>query len=53
MATINPACAGNVPARGQGLAAGDRADLVQFRITGSHQIEIVGTWIEGVRVYPC
>ena len=52
MATINPARAGNVPARSQGLVAGDRADIVQFRITASQQIEIVGTWIDGVRVFP-
>jgi N-acetylglucosamine-6-phosphate deacetylase len=52
MATINPARAGNVPARGQGLVPGDRADIVQFRLAASHQIEIVGTWIDGVRVFP-
>jgi N-acetylglucosamine-6-phosphate deacetylase len=52
MATINPAHAGNVPARSQGLVPGDRADIVQFRLTASHQIEIVSTWIGGVRVFP-
>jgi N-acetylglucosamine-6-phosphate deacetylase len=52
MATINPARAGNVPARRQGLVPGDRADIVQFRLAASHQIEIVGTWIDGVRVFP-
>ena len=52
MATVNPACAGNIPARSQGLVPGDRADIVQFRVGGSHQIEIVGTWIDGVRVFP-
>ena len=52
MATINPAYAGNVPARRQGLVPGDRADIVQFRLTASQQIEIVGTWIDGVRVFP-
>ena len=51
MATINPAYAGNVPARSQGLVPGDRADIVQFRLAASHQIEIIGTWIDGVRVF--
>ena len=52
MATVNAAHAGNVPARSQGLVPGDRADIVQFRLTASHQIEIVSTWIGGVRVFP-
>jgi N-acetylglucosamine-6-phosphate deacetylase len=52
MATINPACAGHVPARSQGLVPGDRADIVQFRLTAAHRIEIVRTWIDGVRVFP-
>jgi N-acetylglucosamine-6-phosphate deacetylase len=52
MATINPAHAGNVPARTQGLVPGDRADIVQLRLTASQQIEIVSTWIDGVRVFP-
>ena len=51
MATINPASAGNVPARSQGLVPGERADIVQFRLTASHQIEIVRTWIDGVQVF--
>jgi len=52
MATINPAHAGNVPARTEGLVPGDRADIVQLRLTASQQIEIVSTWIDGVRVFP-
>jgi N-acetylglucosamine-6-phosphate deacetylase len=52
VATINPAYAGNVPARSHGLVPGDRADIVQFRLTASHRIEIVRTWIDGVRVFP-
>jgi len=52
MATVNPAHAGKVPARRQGLVPGERADIVQFRLTASQQIEIVSTWIDGVRVFP-
>ncbi len=51
MATINPARAGNVPDRARGLVPGDRADLVQFRLTPSNQLEIVATWVGGVRVF--
>jgi N-acetylglucosamine-6-phosphate deacetylase len=52
MATVNPAHAGKVPTRCQGLVPGERADIVQFRLTASHQIEIVNTWIDGVPVFP-
>jgi len=51
MATINPARAGKVPGRGQGLVPGERADIVQFRLTPSNQIEIAATWIAGGRVF--
>jgi alpha-D-ribose 1-methylphosphonate 5-triphosphate diphosphatase PhnM len=51
MATLNPARAGKVPGRGQGLVPGERADLVQFRLTPSNQIEIAATWIGGVKVF--
>ncbi len=51
MATINPARAGKVPGRTQGLVAGDRADIVQFRLTPSNQIEIAGTWLAGARTF--
>jgi len=49
MATLNPARAGKVPGRTQGLVPGDRADIVQFRLTPSNEIEIVGAWISGIR----
>ena len=49
MATINPARAGKVPGRARGLVAGERADVVQFRLTPQNEIEITGTWIAGVR----
>jgi len=51
MATINPARAGLVPGRGQGLVPTERADIVQFRLTASKQVVIVATWISGVRVF--
>ena len=51
MATLNPALAGKVPGRERGLVPGERADIVQFRLTPRNEIEIVATWIAGVRVY--
>ena len=51
MATINPARAGKVPGRAQGLVPGDRADIVQFRLTPSNEIEIAGVWISGIRTF--
>jgi N-acetylglucosamine-6-phosphate deacetylase len=50
MVTVNPSRAGKVPGRERGLAPGERADIVQFRVIGQGQIEIVGTWIAGVKV---
>jgi N-acetylglucosamine-6-phosphate deacetylase len=49
MATVNAAKAGAVPGRSGGLAAGDRADFVQFR--RGAQIEVTATWISGRRVF--
>jgi N-acetylglucosamine-6-phosphate deacetylase len=52
MATINPAKAGNVPDRKRGLAPGDRADLVLFRldeVTG--RIDVQATFVSGRKVY--
>jgi N-acetylglucosamine-6-phosphate deacetylase len=51
MASINPARVGKVPGRIRGLAAGDRADLIQFRVMPSNEIEILGTWISGAKVF--
>lgn len=50
MATVNAAKAGRVPGRTSGLAAGDRADLVQFRM-GATQIEVMQTWMGGRKVF--
>src|SRR5476649_123559 len=53
MATTNAARAGKVPGRTNGLAPGDRADLVQFRFDPAQaRIEITGTWLSGRQVYP-
>jgi N-acetylglucosamine-6-phosphate deacetylase len=51
MATLNPARAGKVPGRTQGLVPGDRADIVQFRLTPSNQIEIAGAWLAGTKAF--
>jgi len=52
MATTNAARAGKVPGRTNGLAPGDRADLVQFRFDhAAARIEITGTWLSGRQVY--
>jgi N-acetylglucosamine-6-phosphate deacetylase len=52
MATTNAAKAGKVPRRQMGLAAGDRADLAEFRFDpATAHIEVVSTWISGRRVY--
>ena len=46
LATINPARAGCIAGRQNGLAAGDRADFVLFRID---PVEIVATYVSGAR----
>lgn len=52
MATTNAAIAGRVPGRTNGLAPGDRADLVQFHFDPARaRIEITGTWLSGRQVY--
>jgi len=50
MATANAARAGKVPARAAGLATGERADFVQFRLDGA-RVEVTGTWMSGRRVF--
>ncbi len=52
MATVNAARAGKVPGRTNGLAAGDRADFVQFRWDAeARAINVTATWVSGRRVY--
>jgi N-acetylglucosamine-6-phosphate deacetylase len=52
MATTNAARAGKVPGRANGLAPGDRADLVEFRFDReAGRLEIARTWISGRQVY--
>jgi N-acetylglucosamine-6-phosphate deacetylase len=53
MATINAARAGKVSGRTNGLAPGDRADLVQFRWDPETcAISVTATWLSGHRVWP-
>ena len=52
MATVLPARAGRVPGRRQGLAAGDRADVVVFRVNPDDGgIEVQSTYLSGERVF--
>jgi N-acetylglucosamine-6-phosphate deacetylase len=46
MATVNAALAGRVPGRSRGIVPGDRADLVQFRLT-DQGLAIEATWLSG------
>jgi N-acetylglucosamine-6-phosphate deacetylase len=48
MATTNAARAGRVPSREKGLAAGERADVVEFRVRDG-AIEVLRVWIGGRR----
>ncbi len=49
MATVNAAKAGRVPDRAAGLAAGERADFVQFGRDGA-RIDVQAVWVSGRRV---
>jgi N-acetylglucosamine-6-phosphate deacetylase len=49
MATTNAARAGRVPGRCKGLVAGDRADILKFRMHAG-EIEILALWIGGTLV---
>jgi N-acetylglucosamine-6-phosphate deacetylase len=52
MATTNAAMAGKVPQRSQGLAVGERADMVELRFDGiTSRLEVVATWVSGKEVY--
>jgi N-acetylglucosamine-6-phosphate deacetylase len=50
MATVNAALAGRVPDRTRGIAPGDRADIVQFRLT-DRGLAIESTWLSGRAVW--
>ncbi len=50
MATVNPARAGRIEGRQKGLAAGERADLVEFRFEDG-RIEVEKTWVGGREVW--
>ena len=47
LATVNPAAAIGLKNRGFGLTAGDRADLVAFRLRENSELDIVSTWVSG------
>lgn len=47
MASINPGIAGRIAGRMRGIVPGERADLVQFRMTQANTVEVVATWISG------
>jgi N-acetylglucosamine-6-phosphate deacetylase len=52
MATTNPAKAGRVARRQQGLVAGERGDLVEFDFDeGARTIRVLRTWLDGELMY--
>ena len=52
MATTNAARAGRLPGRTAGLAAGDRADLIEYRFNQSDlSIAIQSTYVSGEKVF--
>jgi N-acetylglucosamine-6-phosphate deacetylase len=51
MATTNAARAGNVPDRKRGLAPGERADFVLFRMGDDNRIRVLATYVSGRKVY--
>ena len=52
MATRNPARVGRIASRQRGLAPGDRADIIQFRLDeATRTIRIEKTWLAGKLVY--
>lgn len=54
MATRNPARVGRVRARQRGLAPGERADLVQFKVdAATKDVTITGVFLDGEKVYSC
>jgi len=51
MATRNPARVGRVASRMRGLAVGERADLIRFRVQEDGGIRVFETWMSGQRVF--
>ncbi len=51
MATRNPARAGRIPSRQRGLASGERADIVRFRLDPSGEMQILETYLGGKLVF--
>lgn len=52
MATANPARIGRLPGRQGGIAAGERADLVRFRVSpNGGDIQIEETYVSGQQVF--
>ena len=52
MAAVSPARVGRFPARQNGLHAGDRADIVEFRFDAQEQrITVLRTYLDGRLVY--
>jgi len=51
MATRNPARVGRVASRMRGLAVGERADLIRFRVQDDGGIRVIETWMSGQRVF--
>jgi len=49
-ATVNPARVAQIARRQQGLAPGDRGDVVEFRLEGG-EITVLRTWLDGRLVY--
>jgi N-acetylglucosamine-6-phosphate deacetylase len=50
LATVNPARACAIEGRTNGLVAGDRADLVEFRLEEG-RLEVLRTWLGGREVW--
>src|SRR5579864_3289135 len=52
MATRNPARVGRISQRQRGLATGERADLVRFRLDGeAKELRVIETFVDGERVF--
>jgi N-acetylglucosamine-6-phosphate deacetylase len=50
LATTNPARVGRIYGRVRGLKAGERADVVRFRVEAG-ELRVVETWLSGEKVY--